>query len=66
MYLINLIISSVTSRIIIIYHRKALRKQKKVIKELKEMFTISSIFEVESTTSVVMVSKTFISNIKWQ
>ncbi|XP_071176008.1 inositol 1,4,5-trisphosphate-gated calcium channel ITPR2-like isoform X12 [Mytilus edulis] len=34
--------------------KKALRHQKKVIKELKEMFSNSSIFEIDSTTLVVM------------
>ena len=41
--------------IAIIAYRKGLKKQKEVLRELKEMFNASSIFEIDSTTNVLMV-----------
>ena len=38
-----------------IVYRKGLKKQKEVLRELKEMFNASSIFEIDSTTNVLMV-----------
>ena len=38
-----------------IAYRKGLKKQKEVLRELKEMFNASSIFEIDSTTNVLMV-----------
>ena len=39
----------------IVYYRKGAKKQKEVLKELKEMFNFSAIFEIDSTTNVLMV-----------
>lgn len=36
--------------------RKALRKQKVVLRELRDMFNESAIFDIEKTTAVLLVS----------
>ena len=36
--------------------RKAIKKQKYVLKELREMFHSSAIFDIERTTAVLLVS----------
>lgn len=37
-------------------HRKALKCQKKVLKEIREMVSLSSIFDMDNTTRVLLVS----------
>jgi len=39
-----------------LFYRKALGVQKKVNKELKDMFNQSAIFDVENLTKILMVS----------
>jgi hypothetical protein len=43
-----------------IYFRKGIRKQREVLRDLKDMFHASSIFDIESTTTVLMVNRKLI------
>ena len=51
----NANVACMIKMIAMIAYRKGLKKQKEVLRELKEMFNASSIFEIDSTTNVLMV-----------
>lgn len=48
----------------IFFFRKACKKQKEITKELREMFHQSAIFDIETTTVILMVSNYYISTLK--